>query len=176
MKKILLLLLLSHIMFQLKAQTTIISIETNQNALVLQTDKDNRLGIIHFGKKISQPTEYLNIGKAYKYNDENAGIYNGVYTPSGTFNLVEPAFEILHADGNTSSDLKYISHQTVKVDENVSQISILLKDPVYPVEVTLYFKIYVKSHGQTPFTSCRRRVPGRPSMRRRSHPTIRGNW
>jgi alpha-galactosidase len=133
-------------MFQLKAQTTIIPIETNQNALVLQTDKDNRLGIIYFGKKISQQTEYLNIGKTYKYNDENAGIYNGIYTPSGTYNLVEPAFEILHADGNTSADLKYISHQTMKIDENISQISILLKDPVYPVEVTLYFKTYAKEN------------------------------
>ncbi len=146
MKKIFLLLLLSSILFQLKAQTTIIPIETNQNALVLQTDKDNRLGIIHFGKKISQISEYANISKLFKYNDDNAGIYNNVYTPSGTFSLVEPAFEILHADGNTSSDLKYISHQTVKIDENVSQISILLKDPVYPVEVTLYFKTYAKEN------------------------------
>lgn len=139
MKKIFLLLLLFPIVFQLKAQMINIPIETNQNALVLQTDKDNRLGIIYFGKKLSQTVEYLNIGKAYKYNDENAGIYNGVYTPSGTFNLVEPAFEILHADGNTSSDLKYINHQIVKIDDNINQISILLKDPVYPVESNFIF-------------------------------------
>ena len=146
MRKILLLLLLFHALFQLRAQRINIPIETNQNALVLQTDKDNRLGIIYFGKKLSQTAEYLNIGKAYKYNDENAGIYNGVYTPSGTFNLAEPAFEILHADGNTSSDLKYINHHVVKIDENINQINILLKDPIYPVEVTLYFKTYAKQN------------------------------
>ena len=47
MKKILLLLLLFLVIFQLKAQMINIPIETNQNALVLQTDKNNRLGIIY---------------------------------------------------------------------------------------------------------------------------------
>lgn len=31
-----------------------IPIETKDNAMALQTDKDNRLGIIHFGKKLLQ--------------------------------------------------------------------------------------------------------------------------
>src|SRR5258708_40338975 len=35
------------------AQTTVtIPVETKDNALVFQTDKDNRLGIIYFGKKL----------------------------------------------------------------------------------------------------------------------------
>ena len=60
--------------------------------------------------------------------------------------MAEPAFEILHADGNTSSDLKYINHHVVKIDENINQINILLKDPIYPVEVSLYFKTYAKQN------------------------------
>ncbi|WP_435356774.1 alpha-galactosidase [Emticicia sp. SJ17W-69] len=145
MRKIPLLVLLMGI-FELKAQTITIPIETSQNALVLQTDKDNRLGIIHFGKKLSQSSEYVTIGQSLKYNDNNAGIYNSIYTPSGSWSLVEPAFEVLHTDGNTSSELKYVSHQTQKIDENVSQTSILLKDPIYPVEVTLFFKTYAKEN------------------------------
>lgn len=145
MRKTILFFLLITI-FEIKAQTITIPIETSKNALVLQTDKENHLGIIHFGKKLSQSTEYSAIGKPNVYTDNNAGIYNSIYTPSGTWNLVEPAFEVLHADGNTSSDLKYVSYQTQKIDENVSQTSILLKDPIYPVEVTLLFKTYAKEN------------------------------
>ena len=145
MKKTILFFLLIAI-FEIKAQTITIPIETSKNALVLQTDKENHLGIIHFGKKLSQSTEYSTIGKPNVYNDNNAGIYNSIYTPSGTWNLVEPAFEVLHADGNTSTDLKYVSYQTLKIDDNVSQTSILLKDPIYPVEVTLFFKTYAKEN------------------------------
>jgi alpha-galactosidase len=129
-----------------KAQLITIPIETKLNALVLQTDKDNHLGIIHFGKKLSQRAEYVGIGKAYKYDDNNAGIYNSIYTPSGSWSLVEPAFEVLHADGNSSSDLKYVSHETVKQDENVSLTTIILKDPVYANVVTLFFKTYANEN------------------------------
>ena len=73
----------------------------------------------------------MTLGQSLKYNDNNAGIYNSIYTPSGSWSLVEPAFEVLHADGNTSSELKYINHNTQKIDENVSQTSILLKDPIF---------------------------------------------
>jgi alpha-galactosidase len=49
---------------------------------------------------------------------------------------------LTHADGNNSLELKYISHDTEKIDDNVSVTSILLRDPVYQFEVTLFFKIY----------------------------------
>src|SRR5438045_1079695 len=40
------------------AQPVTISIETKDNALVLQTDKDNHLWNIHFGKKMTNAVEY----------------------------------------------------------------------------------------------------------------------
>ncbi len=128
------------------AQTTIIPIETNQNVLALQTDQENHLGIIHFGKKLKNVSEYVHIQNAYDYEDNNSGIYHSIYTPGGTWSLVEPAFQVLHADGNTSSDLKYISHQIQQIDENVKLTTILLKDPVYGTEVTLFFKTFAKEN------------------------------
>ena len=124
----------------------IIPIETSQNALVLQTDSENHLGIIYFGKKLSQSAEYKSIPSQSRQRDSNAGIYNSAYTPSGTWSVSEPALQLTHGDGNKSLDLVYVSHATTKQDGNVSLTSIVLKDPVYPVEVTLFYKIYASEN------------------------------
>ena len=127
------------------AQKTItIAIETQNNALVLATDKDNRLCITHFGKRLKQVADYTNIPNQYWTKDDNAGIYNAAYTSSGSTNLVEPALNITHADGNTSTELKYISHSVKKIDDNVSLTSVVLKDEIYAVEVVLNYKTYAK--------------------------------
>ena len=113
-----------------------IVIETNDNALLLQTDKTNRLFINYFGKRLSQMGEYAGIETQFRFTDDNAGIYNHAYTPSGSWSLVEPALRITHADGNTSTELLYDRHAVQKIDENVSITSVVLKDPAYPIEVT----------------------------------------
>ncbi|CAH0997788.1 Alpha-galactosidase AgaA [Emticicia aquatica] len=124
------------------AQIITIPIETKQNALVLQTDAENRLGIVYFGKKLSKTSEYTGIWNDHKYNDVNAAISHSVYTPSGSWNMIEPALTLIHADGNTSTDLKYVSHKAEKQGENVLLIRILLKDPVYATEIMLFYKTY----------------------------------
>ena len=142
-----LLLLLSFTQIISFSQSIItIPVETEKNVLVLQTDHENRLGTIYFGAKLSNKKEYETIPHQYNLKDDEAGAYNSAYTPSGTWNLVEPAVQIIHADGNASLDLKYISFSTKKVDENVSIISVLLKDPIYADQVTLYYKIYFKEN------------------------------
>jgi alpha-galactosidase len=127
-------------------QPILIPIETRQNALVLQTDKDNHLGITYFGKKLSQPTEYSSIPSQNRQDDGNSGIYNSVYTPSGTWSVSEPALQLTHGDGNKSLDLVYVSHKITKENDNVSITSIVLKDPVYPVQVTLFYKTYFQEN------------------------------
>lgn len=124
------------------AQLITIPIETAQNALVIQTDADKRLGIVYFGKKLSKTSEYASIWNDHKYTDSNAAIANSAYTPSGSWSMVEPALTLIHADGNTSTDLKYVSHKVEKQSENISLTSILLKDPVYFTEITLFYKTY----------------------------------
>ncbi|GEL09769.1 alpha-galactosidase [Flavobacterium glycines] len=124
------------------AQNITIPIETKDHALVLQTDNDKRLRNIYFGKPLKNKAEYDIIAKSFDFNDANAGIYNIAYTPSGTSNLSEPALQVKHADGNTSLELKYVSHKYQKIDADVTLISIVLKDPVYPFEVTLFYKVW----------------------------------
>src|SRR4030095_11816176 len=68
---------------------TVIPVETSKHALVLQTDKDKHPGIIYFGKKMSSANDYGTIPLQYRQVEDNAGIYNSAYTPSGSWNLVE---------------------------------------------------------------------------------------
>jgi alpha-galactosidase len=49
-----------------------------------------------------------------KSTDENSGICNAVYTPSGSWSMFEPAISITHADGNISTELLFQSVQEQK--------------------------------------------------------------
>lgn len=119
-----------------------ISIETKDHATVLQTDNEDRLGIIYFGKKISDIKEYNWLSQEYFIGDNNSAVPNIAYTPAGTWNLLEPAIQVVHADGNNSLELKYVSHEVTKKDNDITLTSILLKDPAYPFEVELFYKTY----------------------------------
>jgi alpha-galactosidase len=130
---------------QLKAQTTI-PIETNNNVIVLQTDKNNLLRTVYVGKPLLNSNEYANTISVTHLDDDNAGIYNAAYTPSGTWNLSEPAISVKHADGNPSLELKYVSHTQEKEDANTTITRIVMKDNVYPFQVTLIYKAWKKEN------------------------------
>lgn len=123
-------------------KTTLIPIETQRFGLALQVGADQRVGIIYFGAKLNNAAEYQYAPAMYQRGDDYSGILNSAYTPSGSRNLVEPAIRVTHPDGNTSLDLQYVSHKTQKTDNNVATTSILLRDPVYALEVTLFYKVY----------------------------------
>ncbi|WP_347157541.1 alpha-galactosidase [Pontibacter chitinilyticus] len=141
--KLVLLALFTLLCANVVAQTKItIPIESKSNALVLQVGEDKRVGIIYFGTKLKSEAEYQLIPGMYKRGDDYSGVLNAAYTSAGSRNLVEPAIQVTHGDGNNSLALHYISHKVQQESDDVSITSILLKDPVYNFEVTLYYKVY----------------------------------
>ena len=96
--------------------------------------RDGRLYQSYLGAKLSGPSTLSQIR-----NMEHLA-----YATFGTDNLFEPAIRMTHNDFNPSLELKYISHTSEKTDDNVTITRILLKDPEYPVEVTLVVKTYAK--------------------------------
>ena len=64
------------------------------------------------------------------------------YPPAGNGFILEPALQVVHADGNTSTDLSYAAHEVGKVGANVTITRIQLHDPAYPFLVTLCFKAF----------------------------------
>jgi alpha-galactosidase len=124
------------------AQAKVITIESQHNAIALQVRADKRVAMIYFGTKLANKDEYQKIPPMRAQGDDYSGILNSAYTPAGSRNLVEPAIEVTHADGNNSLDLQYVSDQTQQLDRRVSLTSIVLKDPVYAFQVTLFYKVY----------------------------------
>lgn len=139
----LLLLMLLAVSIQASAQNIkVITIETRHNALALQVGADKHVSMVYFGLKLTNPDEYQLISASRIQGTDYSGVLNSAYTPAGSRNLVEPAIEVTHADGNNSLDLQYVSDQKQQVDANVSITSVVLKDPVYNFTVTLYYKVY----------------------------------
>ncbi|RZK67948.1 MAG: alpha-galactosidase [Pedobacter sp.] len=141
-KKIIVFLLAVSAFFSAKSQSILIPIESKNNAIVLKADKNGVPKIVYFGKKLSNKEEYQKVAGLYQQGDDYSGILNAAYTASGSQNLVEPALAVVHADGNTSLDLHYVSYETKTLENNVTLTKVLLKDPVYPFEVTLNYKVY----------------------------------
>jgi alpha-galactosidase len=126
------------------AQDRVISMETVNNALVLKVDQKKDVSIIYYGKKLVNAGEYDLIPQAYKQmgDGDYTQVLNAAYTGSGSRNLMEPAISVTHADGNNSLDLRYVSDDQQQVSPGVTQYRVLLKDPVYNFEVSLYYKVY----------------------------------
>lgn len=143
--RLFLFLSLSFFLQNLSAQT-IIPIESSDYAIVLQTDEINRLRTLYFGPKLTDKNGYASINQQLRYNGNNEDVFNHAYTPSGTWNIAEPALQIVHADGNPSTELTYLSHESSQVSAGVVLTRINLKDPVYKTEVSLFYKVYQQTH------------------------------
>ena len=111
----------------------IISVSTLNTDLIYKVSgRDGRLYQSYLGSRLDNISE-LKLAR----NTEHLA-----YATFGTDNLFEPAIRMTHIDGNPSLELRYVSHNIEKTDANVTITNILLKDPEYPVEVTLHIKSY----------------------------------
>lgn len=109
----------------------IIRIATEHAGLSLYIDQEARLYQIGFGK--------LSPGAHIPNEFERC---QECYPQWGDGFVAEPALQATHADGNTSTGLVYIRHETRPAGDEVLFTRIKLKDSVYPFFVTLCFKTY----------------------------------
>ncbi|MDR2005396.1 MAG: alpha-galactosidase [Prevotella sp.] len=111
-----------------------IKIETDNSCLVLTVGSDNYLYQLDYGKA----------GKEIAYSVKSMPREMEFYPASGNGFISEPALEVNHADGNTSTDLFYQSHEIKNIGHNIVQTTIHLKDPQYPFFVDIHIKSYRK--------------------------------
>ncbi|SCY79462.1 alpha-galactosidase [Flavobacterium anhuiense] len=151
MKKALLILVLTILFWKTNAQNDPIAIETQNTALILKVAKNGLLYQSYLGTKL-EASAYNALSKeterTFVINDGNPllNLRHQAYPTYGTNNLFESAIRITHNDGNPALELVYVNHQTKKLDSNTTETSIKMKDPVYPVEVTLYYKAFYKEN------------------------------
>lgn len=114
---------------------SIFKIKTNNSVLTLMAGNDSLLYQLGYGDL--QAPEYTIPPKGIAREKE-------FYPASGNGFIAEPAIEVNHADGNTSTNLYYQNHETKNIDSNSDLTVIHLKDPQYPFFVDIYIKSYKK--------------------------------
>ena len=117
-----------------------INVETNELSLVFKIAENNRIYQSYFGSKLLNNTELSKSDQVVRDKRWE------VYPASGGEDFFEPAFAIQHNDGNLTSYLYYVNHQTKQIDSNVAETVIELADDVYPVHVKLHYIAYTKEN------------------------------
>src|SRR5215218_7294579 len=117
---------------QTRAEPRLINVSTAGSSLTLFVAGDGRLYQFGYGRPRRADTRPA---RTPAREDE-------FHPAAGNGFILEPAVQAVHADGNTSTDLIYVSHETDAVDDNVTLTRVTLKDGFYPFFVTLHLRAY----------------------------------
>jgi len=116
-----------------KAQTEKqVIVGTRNVSLVLTVGKNGRIYQSYFGKKLLNAADYSNFVQGR----------HEAYITGGMEDQFQPAIQVKHNDGNPSLQLVYVSDNSNKKNDNVTETTFNLKDPKYPVEVVLHYETY----------------------------------
>src|SRR5215469_13888463 len=67
------------------------------------------------------------------------------YPQAGDGYVWEPALELVHADGNTSTTLRYVGITQTNESPDIELTRVKLRDPAYPLDVTLCFRTHAEN-------------------------------
>lgn len=109
-----------------------IRITTDNTCLQYQVNEQKRVEQTYFGKKIKQISELEKVvPKSFD-----------AYSTFGTNHVFEAALRLTHADGNTSTELIYLSSSSESKGANIVHTIISTKDEYYNLYVDLHFNAY----------------------------------
>ena len=109
----------------------LIRIQTSNLDLILKVKDDGRLTQSYFGKRLLHDSDlhWLEDGRE-AYLTRTADVY------------FEPALDIVHADGNSSTRLRHTAHTTTSAAAGVLETVITLEDDKEPILVQLHYVAY----------------------------------
>lgn len=127
------------------ADQKMILISTNETDLILQVAPNGRLYQTYLGNKLVNESEFENLSwNIQAGTDGSVSTWMGSVSLFRSGGLFRTAFAIQHNDGNMTSIFKYVSSESKKLDNNVTETIISLKDDVYPVEAKLHYVTFAK--------------------------------
>ena len=120
------------------AAQQVVSVDTPNMSLVFMVDKDDGLLHRYFGEHLDTPEAVVEF--AYKDDKRYAtfeapSVFGGYYTG-------EPAVAATHADGNMTTDLRYLGHEQKPIGDNIIETRIRMKDTAYPFFATFIYRAY----------------------------------
>ena len=178
MKKLFLNIIVCIVFFGLPVvgQTTenkIITINTDRSSLVLMARSEGSLFQVSYGAIPESNTSERNATTSNRPPSREREFYPA----SGNGSITEPALQVTHADGNTSTELFYTGHETKAVDGNTELTVIHLKDPQFPFYTDIYIKAFKKEDVLEMWTEIYHEEPSDVILYRyaSASPLIRGN-
>lgn len=119
----------------------VIKIETGSTSLIYRVGDNGRLYQCYLGKRLNHEKDINHLSQGTE-----------AYITHGMEDYFEPALHIVHNDGNPSTLLKYVSHDTQKLSEGVTETVITLADDQYPVTVKMHYVTYADENIIKSFT------------------------
>jgi alpha-galactosidase len=113
-------------------KSSLISISTAHSVLTLWVAADGRLYQLGYGPADAS----VSVPESVPPREME------FYPPSGSGFILEPALQVTHSDGNTSTDLIFVKRTTTGLDNDINLTRIELKDSFYPFSVIVCFKAY----------------------------------
>lgn len=108
---------------------TLITIATARSALVLAVGADRRVYQVSYGRPRAGGLP------------EKLALEDELYPAAGSGFVGEPGLQVVHADGNTSTELAYVRHEA-RAAAGVTHTRLELRDRHYPLSVTIHFQAY----------------------------------
>ena len=109
----------------------VIKIETGNTSLIYRVGDNGRLYQSYLGKRLNHEADINHLPQGTE-----------AYPTHGMEDYFEPALHIVHNDGNSSTLLKYVSHDSRNLSDGVNETVITLADDQYPVTVKLHYVTY----------------------------------
>jgi len=109
----------------------VIKIETGNTSLIYRVGDNGRLYQSYLGKRLNHEADINHLPQGTE-----------AYLTHGMEDYFEPALHIVHNDGNSSTLLKYVSHDSRNLSDGVNETVITLADDQYPVTVKLHYVTY----------------------------------
>jgi len=117
------------------ATSKTIVIHTANTSLIYKVGDKSKVYQCYFGKKLdTADCELVPVS-----NDE-------VLLTFGTSYVNQPALRVVHADGNTSTELVFEKSEEKRLNDNQVQTDIYLKDTYFPFYAKISFKTYEKEN------------------------------
>ncbi|GHV51678.1 alpha-galactosidase [Bacteroidia bacterium] len=130
------------------AGQSLVRISTDETDLILSVAPNGRIYQSYLGQRLQNEADLQHLAYYTQAGTDGSNSPRGweTYPGSGAEDYFEPALAITHNDGNRTTILTYVSSETKKIDANVTETVVNLKDKVYPVEVTLHYVAFSKEN------------------------------
>lgn len=119
----------------------VIKIETGSTSLIYRVGDNGRLYQSYLGKRLNHDADISHLPQGTE-----------AYLTHGMEDYFEPALHMVHNDGNSSTLLKYVSHDSQKQADGATETVITLADDQYPVTVKLHYVAYADENIIKTFT------------------------